>query len=248
MKINVKVMTETAFTTFQAHYEKIYEKIKSNPSDNSWIEYYFNNQEIFETKKYKIDDFELLYSENYKDVEVENAIILYEHLHKLPRYILCSKNFWAWIIFEKAYRQSQVAMDFTPTVVRNFWLERDNRRGIMLNVMGRQYFKVELSRDDNLKDKYELTRYLFTNHNIYKNFAYRNICMLANVAGAILKSSYYLYNKYKYKLDDELASQFVKHVTRIGSVQLVDVIPEKDLYIYLCKKMDPVVKEIANGK
>lgn len=248
MKINIKVMKQEAYTRFQDHYAQVYDKIVSNPEDNSWIYNFMASNEIFETKKYKIDDFELKYSEKYEEVELENAITLYEHLHKLPRYILCSNEFWAWIILEKAYRQAQAAMEFTPTVVRNFWFEKDNRRSIMLNVMGRQYFKVELSKDDTLVDKYELTKYLFTNHNIYKNFAYRNICMLPNVTGAILNSSYYLYKKYHVKQDENIASAFVKHVTRLGSVQLVDIIPEVELAAYLYKKIDPVVKEKADGK
>lgn len=248
MKINIKVMTEKAYTAFQTNYENIYKKILANPEDNSWIYYYFGDDEIFEIKKYKIEDFELKYSKDYKDIEFENGVILYEHLHKLPRYILCSNEFWAWIILEKAYRQAQVAMDFTPTIVRNFWFEKDNRRGIMLNVIGRQYFKVELSKDDTLNDKYELTKYLFTNHSIYKNFAYRNICMLPNVSRAILKTSYYLFKKYKVKQDETIVSEFVKHITRVGSVQLVDIIPEYELAEYLVKKMEPLVKEKANGK
>lgn len=248
MKINIKVMKTDVYTSFQTHFESVYDKIVSNPDDNSWIYYFHNNNDLFETKKYKIDDFELKYSENYEEVELENAIILYEHLHKLPRYILCSNEFWAWIILEKAYKQAQVAMEFKPTVVRNFWFERDNRRSVMLNVMGRQYFKVELSKDDDLVDKYELTKYLFTNHSIYKNFAYRNICMLPNVSRAILNSSYFLYKKYQIKQDETIASDFVKHVTRLGSVQLVDIIPEVELAAYLYKKMDPIVKEKADGK
>ena len=113
MKINIKVMKESAFCTLQAHYEQVFNMIDSHRFDSTWLNKFLKMDEIYETKKYTIEDFELKYSDKYEDVETENGIILYEHLNKLPRFILCSKNFWAWIIFEKAYRQSQVAMDFT---------------------------------------------------------------------------------------------------------------------------------------
>lgn len=244
MKINVKIMKQEIFTKLQEESTKVYEMIKNNPSDSSWLSFITGTDDIYDIKQYTIEDFELKYSPNYKDVEFENGVILYEHLHNLPRYLLCSNRFWIWIILEKAYMQSCIAMDLTEGVVRNFWLENDNRRAVMLNVMGRQFFKVELSKNDELKDKYLLTKYLFDNHSIYKNFSYRNICMLPNVSGAILNASYYLFQKYQFKQPEKIVSDFVKNVTRIGSTKLVDIIPEAELFQYLCKKMEPKIKVI----
>lgn len=241
-KINVKLVTETAYATIQSNIKEIYKNIVNHPSDSSWVEDLIGC-DLYETKTYTIDDFQLKYSSKYSDVECENGIILYEHLKDLPRYILCNSRFWAWIILEKGYKQARLAMEFTEGSVRNFWFANDARRPIMLNVMGRQYFKVEVSVNDNLKDKYELTKFLFTNHNIYKNFSYRNCCMLKNVSGALLNSMYFLSKKFNIKLNDIQSSLFVKHVSRLGSVQLLDIIPEDEIYRYLCLKMIPVLKD-----
>lgn len=246
MKINIKVMRQEVFTVLQSNYKKVHQMIEAYPNDSSWLSTIANTDDIYETKQYTINDFQLLYDQDYKKVEFQNGILIYENLKDLPRYILCSMRFWAWFIFEKAYEQSQVAMKLTEDVVRNFWLENDNRRAIMLNVMARQFFKVEVSKNDMLKDKYHLTEYLFQNHSLYKNFAYRNICMLPNVSGAILNASYFLYKKYPIKQPENIISSFVKHVSRIGSTQLVDIIPEDKLFYYLCVKMEPIMKELYN--
>ena len=247
MKINIKVLTNEAFESIRKNSAIIFENIKKYPNDNFWIETVLG-ENIYETKNYLIDDFELKYSKNYSDVEYENGIILYEHLHNLPRYILCDNKFWGWIILEKAYKQSQIAMNFTESVVKNFWFEKTSRRSVMLNVMGRQYFKVELSIDEELvKDKYLLTKYLFTNHSIYKNFSYRNNCMLNNVTKAILRTQYYFSNVYNIKYNDILASAFVKAVSRLGSVKLIDVMTVDEIYRYLCKQMEPIIKEYINN-
>lgn len=248
MKINIKMMKQEVFSKLQEQSSIIYYHIIENPYDNSWLPSVAGTDDLYEVKQYTIEDFELLDSDGYKRVEFQNGITLYEHLYKLPRYILCSMRFWAWIIFEKAYHQAQIAMDLSEDIIRNFWFENDNRRGVMLNVMARQFFKVELSKNDELKDKYELTRYLFDNHSIYKNFAYRNICMLPNVSGAILNASYFLYQKYNVKQKEDIISSFVKHVTRLGSTKLVDIIPEADLFLYLCKKMDPIIKGVIDER
>ena len=157
-------MTDSAFETFKKNYSKIYEYIKKSPNDNGWL-YEVFGENIFETKKYTINDFVLDNSLDYSEVEYDNAIILYENLKHLPRHILCDNKFWAWIILEKAYEQSQKAMEFNPSVIKNFWFENNSRRSVMLNVMGRQFFKVELSVDEELiQDRYILTKFIFTNH------------------------------------------------------------------------------------
>lgn len=247
MKINIKVLTNEAFESIRKNSAIIFENIKKYPNDNFWIESVLGKN-IYETKNYLIDDFELKYSKNYSDVECENGIILYEHLHNLPRYILCDNKFWGWIILEKAYKQSQIAMNFTESVVKNFWFEKTSRRSVMLNVMGRQYFKVELSIDEELvKDKYLLTKYLFSNHSIYKNFSYRNNCILKNVTKAVLRAEYYFSKNYNIKYNDELASAFVKQVSRLGSIKLIDVMTVQEIYEYICNKMHLVIQNSINS-
>lgn len=242
MKINIKLMTEKAYKQLSEKYEKAFDHMKNN--DNiDWLEN-FCNEKIWETKVYLIEDFELDYSSNYEDVELKNAITLYEHLHHLPRYIICNKRFWAWIIFEKAYKQSKCAMEFKASVLKSSWFNNDSRRGLMLNVMGRQYFKVELSIDETFgDDKYTLTKYIFTNHNLYKNLVYRNIGMLKHVSLAVLKSEFLLNEGKNFKYSDNLASAFVKSVSRLGSAKLIDIISEEEIMDYLLEKMESKVDE-----
>lgn len=248
MIINIKVMTDSAYESFRKNNEKIYEFIKKYPTNNDWIYEVFGDH-IFETKKYIIEDFNLEYSKNYSDVEYQNAIILYESLKYLPRHILCDNKFWAWIILEKAYIQSQQAMELSPSVIKNFWFEKNARRSVMLNVMGRQYFKVELSIDEELvNNKYMLTKFLFTNHNIYKNFSYRNNFILKNVSLAVLRSEYYFTNTFNIKISDELASEFGKKISRLGSIKLLDIMTIDEIYNYICVKMLPIIKNYSEGK
>lgn len=247
MKINVQLMTEEAYTKLKNNFEEVYTLILANPTDNSWINDYVNC-DLYEKKKYLIDDFELEYSLKYSEVEESNAKMLYEHLNELPKYIICNKRFWAWIIFEKAYRVSQVAMNFTANIIKHFWLGTDSRRDIMLNVMGRQYFKVDVSIEESFEDKYMLTDYIFSNHNLYKNLTYRNIGMLKNVSLAFLKTAYFLNKDLDFKYDDLLTSEFIKHISRLGSVKLIDTIPEDDIMEYLYLKMKDRVLEEHNKK
>lgn len=135
MEINIKLMTEEAYRTLQKDCDGVLKMIINHPSDSSWLKDYLGF-EPYEVKKYVIDDFELKFADDYNDVALENAIILYEKLNKLPKYILCNNRFWAWINMEKAYRQAQIATkQFNSQILKNLWFMGNSRRDIMLGVM-----------------------------------------------------------------------------------------------------------------
>lgn len=94
MEINIKMMTEEAYRTLQKDCDGVLKMIINHPSDSSWLKDYLGFKP-YEVKKYVIDDFELKFADDYNDVALENAIILYEKLNKLPKYILCNNRFWA---------------------------------------------------------------------------------------------------------------------------------------------------------
>ena len=82
--IDIKMMTEEAYRTLKKNYEEVYKMICDHPSDSSWLKDYLGF-EPYEVKKYVIDDFELKIADDYKTVEFDNDIKLYETLNKLPK-------------------------------------------------------------------------------------------------------------------------------------------------------------------
>lgn len=238
MTINVKVMKESAYETLVHNSKKAYEKILSNPYDSSWLTE-FVGEEPFEEKPYPIEDFELLYDDNYEKVRFQNGIILYNALNeKLPSYILYDLHFWAWINFEKAYRQAQRAVELKSlSIFQNFWISgKQNRRSIMRGVMSREFVKVKISIDERLDDKYELTKYLFTNGSLFENFMYRNIGDLRNVTLPVIRIEKEVYEATHRAIDRDDSSALLKEASRIGSVMLIDEIPEDDIEAKLRKK------------
>ena len=154
MEINIKLMTEEAYRTLQKDCDGVLKMIINHPLDSSWLKDYLGF-EPYEVKKYVIDDFELKFADDYNDVALENAIILYEKLNKLPKYILCNNRFWAWINMEKAYRQAQIATkQFNSQILKNLWFMGNSRRDIMLGVMSRYFNMINVSIDDSLENKY----------------------------------------------------------------------------------------------
>lgn len=241
MEINIKLMTEEAYKTLQTNYEDVYKMLQDHPSDASWLKGYLGF-EPYEEKKYVIEDFELEYDEDYSKVALNNAITIYEHLKNLPRYILCSNRFWAWITFEKAYKQSlKSAKIYDASAIKNMWLFTNNRRFMMLGVISRYFFNVEVSVDHSKTNKYELTDFLLKNTEIYRAISYRNVGMIKNVTLALIEVSKDISEAYNLKLNRPMIRSISIATSRIGSVMLIDIMSKEEIYNILYDKFKEIV-------
>lgn len=246
MEINIKLMTEEAYRTLQKDCDGVLKMIINHPSDSSWLKDYLGF-EPYEVKKYVIDDFELKFADDYNDVALENAIILYEKLNKLPKYILCNNRFWAWINMEKAYRQAQIATkQFNSQILKNLWFMGNSRRDIMLDVMSRYFNMINVSIDDSLENKYELSKYLLTTAETYRGFCYRNLGMIKNVTLGILQAEKDYVDITGVQILKKPSAQIVKYASRVGSVMLLDVLSKEEMRAAIYPKIDKIVKEFKS--
>lgn len=246
MEINIKMMTEEAYRTLQKDCDGVLKMIINHPSDSSWLKDYLGF-EPYEVKKYVIDDFELKIADDYNDVALENAIILYEKLNKLPKYILCNNRFWAWINMEKAYRQAQIATkQFNSQILKNLWFMGNSRRDIMLGVMSRYFNMINVSIDDTLENKYELSKYLLTTAETYRGFCYRNLGMIKNVTLGILQAEKDYVDTTGVQILKKPSAQIVKYASRVGSVMLLDVLSKEEMRAAIYQKIDKIVKEFKS--
>ena len=243
MEINIKMMTEEAYRTLQKDCDGMLKMIINHPSDSSWLKDYLGF-EPYEVKKYVIEDFELKISGDYNDVALDNAIILYENLNKLPMYIICDKRFWAWINMEKAYRQAQIATkQFNSQILKNLWFMGNSRRDIMLGVMSRYFNMINVSIDETLENKYELSKYLLSTAETYRGFCYRNLGMIKNVTLGILQAEKDYVDTTGIQILKKPSAQIVKYASRVGSVMLLDVLSKKEMRDAIYPKIDKIVKE-----
>ena len=246
MEINIKMMTEEAYRTLQKDCDGVLKMIINHPSDSSWLKDYLGF-EPYEVKKYVIDDFELKIADDYNDVALENAIILYEKLNKLPKYILCNNRFWAWINMEKAYRQAQIATkQFNSQILKNLWFMGNSRRDIMLGVMSRYFNMINVSIDESLENKYELSKYLLTTAETYRGFCYRNLGMIKNVTLGILQAEKDYVDITGVQILKKPSAQIVKYASRVGSVMLLDVLSKEEMRAAIYPKIDKIVKEFKS--
>ena len=259
--INISYLKDEVLDSLYSNPQKATECIRDNPFDSKWLCQFINNVNVFELRKAKIKDFELKVSlkGDYKEVELYNAIQLYEHLHELPRYILIDERFWAWIEFGKCYRYAVQSMPVkNDTAFEGRWIfTRGKKRGLWFNELSRSYFWVEFTVDDSREDKYELTKFVFEKidrirHLTFDN-KYRNVVFNAIKAEKALYDNYANNPEYKetYKKcetgETNIYTYLRKNLSLYGSVRILDFMDDNDLYDVIYEKLEKALLEVHNG-
>lgn len=245
-EICIKYMTNDAINTLKNDIKKNDAKkvnalIDSNKENSNWLED-FCGCLIYEERKNRIPYFSLiLSSENNKnEIEYDNAIILYESLNKLPRYVLTDERFWAWLNFDIGYKYALQAMPITSksTVGDHYLFGPGNRRGIFFGVLSRLYFRVDLTIDENLEDKYELTKFIFENPERFRNLTWRSNSSEKHIVRGIVRAEKDICEKYGNLVKNSIYFDVAKYVSLYCSVRLVDAISEKDIHDVVYEYME----------
>lgn len=237
--INIKMLTEANLSHLKRNIDRITTLIKENET-NEWVYREFS-EPVFSTKTITIEDFTL--NENKesldKEIDLKNSIKLYEHLNKIPRYILTDEKFWLWLYLEKFYEVSRTIMTIkSATTVNDHWtFSKGKRRGLMFGILSRCYFRVELSIDDLAENKYEITKWVIKNPERFRNLTWRSFSSQPNIVRAVLKGEYNAIKNENIKENNEVYPVIGKFISEIGSVRLLDIISSEDLSKMVYNKM-----------
>lgn len=237
--INIKMLTESNLIHLKKNLDSITNLIVIN-NNNSWIYNEFSKP-VFTVKTITIEDFDLEENKDSKnkDIDIRNSIKLYEHLKDIPRYILTDEKFWLWLYLEKFYTVSKSMMSIkSSTTIKDHWTQiLGKRRGLMFGVLSRCYFRVELSVDNKLNDKYLLSKWVIENPLRFRNLTWRTISSQPGIVRAILKGEHKAIINSGIIEKNDFYPVIGKYVSEIGSVRLLDVISEDDLSEMVYKKI-----------
>lgn len=240
--------------------KKVNEMIIANPTSSKWLTD-FTQVNNFEEIKCAIEDFDIIYTDgtDNKENDYINAIALYEHLNKLPRYVLTEERFWAWLNFTKGYNYAirRVPVQSKSTIGDHYLFNKGNRRGCFFGVLSRLYFYTDLTVDYRLEDKYELTRFALEKEERIRNLTWRANSSEKHIVLSAIKAEKYVYDKYMSSDDTKqlylnaeknidninIYTAVAKHLSFYGSVRLIDAIMEDDLYNEVVRFMEEFISD-----
>ncbi|WP_406617291.1 DUF6339 family protein [Mycoplasmopsis adleri] len=230
-QIKIRLLSDDSFIFMKKKIKMICEKIKTEET-NKWI-YEIFPENLFTERSYEIEDFQLEKNpeEKNKTISFNNSIKLYEHLNKLPKYILSDIRFWLWLTLDKFY---SVAKEMIPindeTTILNMWMgERGKRRGLMFNVLARCYYRVALSVNNSSSNPYELSKWVIENPLRYRNLTWRSFSSNEHLVRGILKGEKRAVEANNNIENNDIYPEIAKYVSKIGSVRLLDAFSEEDI-------------------
>ena len=253
-KINICFMTEDAIETLRRNSEQVADYLMKEKNNSNWLENIYSGQ-LYEEKKYKINEITLLTDDDYDKVDYKNSILIYETLKDLPRYVLTDERFWCWFNFTIGYKAALQAMKInSKTTFEDHWLfNQGKRRGIFFNVLARCYFRVALSVDESTDDKYYLTRFVIQNPERFRTLSWRANSSEKSIVLGALRAEKEIVEKYKDIIDVDkikyndgkgtIYSELTKKLSLYGSVRLIDAASEDEIYKFVYEKMEQMVKE-----
>lgn len=237
-KINIGYMTEVAYKELATNIEDYSQKFRDNPEDSSWINILADGR-VFQEKRFQIDDFQLLEPESPKDTKtlITNSILIYEKLKHLPKYVLSNKYFWLWFMFTRCYSVSLKLMEKQDvSSFKNQWIH-PGRRGLFFGVISRCYYRVALTVVDNhAVDRYYLSRFAIERPTRFRELSWRTISSQPHVVRGFLRGIYEVVLEDPLKENTSCYPLLAKDMSRLGSVKLIDVMTEDDIYEYISLK------------
>jgi len=233
-EIYIKYMTDELLEAIKKNPSTVSNYMDNNKIDNGWLKKIYSGK-LFVEKTLKIPDFELKLSDkgDYKEVDFENSVILYESLKDLPKYVLSDERFWAWINFEKCYEVALQAMpiDGSKTRVLNHYLfGQGKRRSLFFGVMSRCFYRVALTADDNLDDKYLLSRFVIANPQRFRELSWRAFSSKTEIVRGVIWAQKKAIDEYGSLYKSFFHTQIAKFVSRLGSVKLLDAMTESYVF------------------
>lgn len=231
-EINIQFLTKEAIDTIKANLDKFTKLVEENPNNSDALIAELP-EKCFIEKNYKIDDFELITSDNgdYSIVDFDNAITLYEHLKNLPKYVLGDEGFWMWVILKKGYAAAVQAMPMSSgkNVIKDHWLfGQGRRRGLMYGVLSRIYYRVYLTREESLNEPYSLTKFATENYYRYREMTWRGYSNNKTIVRGALKAEKKMLEKYGEDIEKikNYYPSIAKYISKLGSVALLDFMSE----------------------
>lgn len=250
-KINVKLMKNNVLQFLIRNSDFIAMKVEENPHSSSWLGEKFKN-DLYDEKKISINDFELKEEGDYKNIRVDNAIILYEALNQVPRNILSDERFWLWIYFDKAYIATLKAMPLSSgkNIFKNHWLfTHGKRRGIFFGVLSRDFFVVDLTVDETLVDKYEYSKYALENFERVRNLLWRSYSSQKHIVLGVLKAHKDINRDFGHLLnvDSKWHNEIAVEISKYGGTKMLDILSEEEIKTLSYKFFKEKIEEYLNS-
>ena len=247
MERQLRYFTDDALYFFKENKEEFCERMRNNPTSTDWLKDFYGKDPTVPSM-YSFDFEFQEYDKNSGIGDYKNAIALYELFQEkeLGPATIYNEKFLSGFIFTFGYKYFMNVMgaDEVSHVFATLFFEDGTRRAVARNTVGRLYRYVEMTIDDSLEDKYEITKFAFQFPAVFA------IKYNTNVDGEVTtKALFKAFKEWNYETHKPITNKKVelikKHISILANISETDLMDEKSLIIYLKEYMKKIDNNTA---
>lgn len=242
----LRYFTDDALYFFKENQEEFCQKMRENPDSTDWLTDFYGKDPTIASKY--VFDFEFKdYDKNSSVYDIDNAIALYELFQEnnLGPATIYNEKFLSGFIFTFGYKYFMKVMgaDEVTHVFANLFFAEGVRRAVVKNRVGMLYRFVEMTVNDNLADKYEMTKYAFQNPAIFR-IKYNTNVDGENTNRALIKAFKEWTEETHKSPTNPMVEKVKVHMSILANIDETDLMDERVLVNYL----KSYIKEIENKR
>ena len=232
---NLRYFTDDAMTMFKANKESFCEQMQQHPSSTEWLKDFYGEEPTVPSK-YNFD-FEFKPFDKQSSVrDIDNAIALYELFEEnnIGPATIYNEKFLTGFIFTYGYEYFMNVMgaDQVSHVFATLFFDDGTHRAVARNVVGQLYRYVEMTVDDNLADRYEITKYVFQNPALFR-IKYNTSVDGENTTKAIFRAFKEWTDETHKAPTTGMVEKLKKHLSVLANISETDLMDERYLINYL---------------
>ena len=220
---------------FKANKEEFCEAMNKNPDNTEWLKVFYGEDPTVPSK-YSFDFEFKPFDKNSSVRDIDNATALYELFEEnnLGPAVIYNEKFLTGFIFTFGYEYFMNVMGANQVshVFGTLFFDDGTHRAVARNVVGQLYRYVEMTIDDSLADRYEITKYVFQNPALFR-IKYNTSVDGENTTKAIFKAFKEWTEETHKSPTTNMVEKLKKHLSVLANISETDLMEERSLINHL---------------
>lgn len=244
---NLRYFTDDAITMFKANKEDFCAKMREFPNSTDWLKSFYGDEPTVPSK-YSFDFEFKPFDKKSSTRDFDNAVALYELFEEnnIGPATIYNEKFLTGFIFTFGYEYFMNVMgaDQVTHVFATLFFDDGTHRAVARNVVGQLYRYVEMTVDDTLVDRYEITRYVFQNPALFR-IKYNTLVDGENTTRAIFKAFREWTEETHKSPTTPMVEKLKVHLSVLANISETDLMDERALINYLKEFIRKVDHKLA---
>ena len=233
----IKYISDNGLDTIKANMDGFIDMMRNNRDDASWIPE-FLQMNPFVSTDYLLDFQFVMKGDDPSKTDYENAMLLYKAFESvgIKNAVIYDERFLSGFILSFGYTYFiwRWGLETKSHITDALFFSDSKRRAIARNSIGRLYQWVCLTKDETLDNPFELTKFAFENHKVFR------IGFYPCFDGENVRLGYFKALKQWSEKGNQIPAidKLLRHFTMLCGVNVAEAMSQQDIIDYIMEYLE----------